>query len=532
MANACSGDMIQKNSSILVKVEEALTDLIVVSYIIENKKFEGVLLETHKSDLPYGVYNLHPAFTNAKTASESKDDTLFSVSQRFTYQDDPASNADQHAGKKLVPKAKPQKMTVRLRPRKVLCSNCKGICNENNENVDLSRKRKPVGDFPADDSADNEGKKKFLMKNSLIPKLSRLDPHEISNAIKGSSKGKANKASDKTLIIDKDEDDRVGKELTFVDVADNSEKALHSDMKTDKNESYKDQGDKEFNTVYSNARTLKICFGEGEGTVVKIPATVGDYNDDSGVSCDMSTKQGDKAVKKALKRAKRQKKKDTQLGKTLSPKHIGALSPRNNSADNTPNFNDMLQKKKRKLKHKRKCKPKMEEGDENTSKTVESESINYFSGIKKLSISLRRLSSNAYEKCEEDSNGWDSEIVPEFPASSNEGIGNKPLQVSVGDVVWGKVVGFPWWPGRVLKLSSASHAHVAWYASTLSSLMPCDNLSPFLDEYKLRFNKKNKGLYKEAVKLATLEANKCECSDPLASPTLPTMSPRPINVFS
>lgn len=31
-------------------------------------------------------------------------------------------------------------MTVRLRPRQVLCSKCKGICNENSENVDHSKK--------------------------------------------------------------------------------------------------------------------------------------------------------------------------------------------------------------------------------------------------------------------------------------------------------------------------------------------------------------------------------------------------------
>lgn len=32
--------------------------------------------------------------------------------------------------------------TVRLRPRQVLCSKCRSICNENSENVDVSRKRK------------------------------------------------------------------------------------------------------------------------------------------------------------------------------------------------------------------------------------------------------------------------------------------------------------------------------------------------------------------------------------------------------
>lgn len=39
---------IQKNSKILVNVEESLEDLIVVSYNTENKKFQGVLLDSAK----------------------------------------------------------------------------------------------------------------------------------------------------------------------------------------------------------------------------------------------------------------------------------------------------------------------------------------------------------------------------------------------------------------------------------------------------------------------------------------------------
>lgn len=48
-------------------------------------------------------------------------------------------------------------------------------------------------------------------------------------------------------------------------------------------------------------------------------------------------------------------------------------------------------------------------------------------------------------------------------------------------------MGFPWWPGRVLSVTTTSRAHVAWYASTTSSLMPCDSLSPFLEDYKVNY---------------------------------------------
>lgn len=48
-AVAATADMtIQKNSQILVNVEEALADLLVVTYSTEDKKFQGVLLDSSK----------------------------------------------------------------------------------------------------------------------------------------------------------------------------------------------------------------------------------------------------------------------------------------------------------------------------------------------------------------------------------------------------------------------------------------------------------------------------------------------------
>ncbi|KPJ10108.1 PWWP domain-containing protein 2A [Papilio machaon] len=448
--------MIQKNSQILVNVEEALTDLLVVSYCTEDKKFQGVLLDSSKGNLPFGVYSLHPAFNKETESTDKKDEKLHSVSQRFTYQEPQYGDEDGQKTRKPGPKGKTQprqKMTVRLRPRKVLCSNCQGICNENNENVDVSKKRKldSNDDTPQNGSRPQKVEKKYLMSSMLIPKLTRLEESEMST------------------------------------------------------------------------------FKTSEGTVVKIPPLAGDYNEDSGVSCDMG-KPDSKAVKKALKKAKKQAKKinisdKDEESNTTSPKHIGALSPHNNMSDNP--MSDPLEKKhKHKIKHKKKRKV-TKKRDENSSKS--DDSIDYFSNIKehclkqKLSISLRRLSSNSYEKQTEqetDSEDLENETAPDFPANSIEGIGGKLLRVSPGDIVWGKVVGFPWWPGRVLSVQQTSRAHISWFASTTSSLMPCDNLCPFLEDYKICFNKKKKGAYKEAVKEATIEARRLESHmDPLASPT-------------
>lgn len=79
--------------------------------------------------------NINPAF-NVPTKNPD-DDTLYSVNQRFAYTD-PSTAKKKNV--QMPSKYKNNKMTVRLRPRQVLCSKCKGICNENSENV--SRKRK------------------------------------------------------------------------------------------------------------------------------------------------------------------------------------------------------------------------------------------------------------------------------------------------------------------------------------------------------------------------------------------------------
>lgn len=451
------------------------------------------------SNLPFGVYSLHPAFSKQAVASENEQDKLHSVSQRYVYQEPQYATESNEKSKKIGPKGKAQprqKMTVRLRPRKVLCSNCKGICNENSENVDVSKKRKLDSDDDVQDSSESSNQeKKYLMGSMLIPKLSRLHPNEITNAIKGGSKntGKISEKSNSKMKSDKvDDSERTTQELAFVSVPE-SDDCLRPDSKDSDN-------DPSFSSMFSSARTLKICFGEGEGTVVKIPPLTGDFNEDSGVSCDMAkpAKPDSKAAKKAMKKAKKQAKKhslvETDPWMSQSPKHVGALSPRNN-VSNQPTVDPLEKKHKHRVKHKKKYKAQKKR-DENTSKGSESESIDYFSDIKdhclnqKLSISLRRLSSNSYENKNdqedlESESDDESEVVPDFPANGQEGIRGRNVHVTPGDVVWGKVVGFPWWPGRVLSVTSASRAHVAWYASTTSSIMPCDSLSPFLEDFKV-----------------------------------------------
>ncbi|XP_061084385.1 PWWP domain-containing protein 2B [Conger conger] len=80
--------------------------------------------------------------------------------------------------------------------------------------------------------------------------------------------------------------------------------------------------------------------------------------------------------------------------------------------------------------------------------------------------------------------------------------------VAVGDVVWGKIHGFPWWPARVLSLSCRKgeqrtqawpEASVSWFGSPTTSQLSVSKLSPFRDFFRSRFNRKKKGMYRRAI---------------------------------
>nr|XP_045599518.1 uncharacterized protein LOC123758830 [Procambarus clarkii] len=136
-------------------------------------------------------------------------------------------------------------------------------------------------------------------------------------------------------------------------------------------------------------------------------------------------------------------------------------------------------------------------------------------------------------------------VVPDFPSSAPniEGIDGQPSAallmklswqeveqcdigegrtMAVGDVVWGKIHGFPWWPAKVMAIrvlregsgdTKWQQAHVSWYGSSTSSLMPANTLQPFLQMFKTRYNKRKRGPYREAIKQATSEAEQTQSND-------------------
>ncbi|XP_074029172.1 uncharacterized protein isoform X1 [Leptinotarsa decemlineata] len=577
-----------KKTKISVFVDEVVPDILVVTYEFGVQIFKGVLLDSTKRNLPCGVPNINPAF-NAPTKNPD-DNTLYAVNQRFAYMD---PNAPKKKNVQMPNKYRNNKMTVRLRPRQVLCSKCKGICNENSEIV--SRKRgisessqnvsapppKRSINAPITRSVNTVNNRKTLRvkEPTLVPRLTRLNFNEDNsmgvkvnmNSKKILEKIEKSEEMDKKHSTDHssdslDTDDaeelsirtkRMLRKKRSLSSLEGQWEDTSQQENTNSNNNQVSQSNSNINLEQppgaisvstANTRTIKISYGpQGEGTVLKIPAKIDSLNDDSeeNINIEQVNKPkttDNKAVRRALKKAKKEARRKVLLagGSPLylggvSPRYtIGSASPRQGLGSNSPRYLcttydiNIPRRRKHKMKHKKKHREdkdrKHKEGE--VSSTQEDSKEQFIT--QKLSINLKRLNNShtshtASEKMEDlSSSDEHSEMVPNFPPPNpplmlrinsqalSSAVGADGSRLLVGDVVWGKVHGFPWWPGKILTMtncgSQGPQAHVAWYGSSTSSLMQCDQLIHYLDNFKIRHNKKKKGPYKEAIKQATTEA--------------------------
>lgn len=342
---------------------------------------------------------LNPALnTPSANKSNNDDDVLYSVSQRFAYTD-PSKARKKNV--QISNKYKNSKMTVRLRPRQVLCSKCKGICNENSENVTRKRKStesvQPVppikrgANAPITRSVYSElnSKKKEETKATLVPKLQRLLPHEISNALSGNV-NKLNildSTAKKPLSPTTNDNVKCGinnnNHSTDVEktpkqqTEQNAHSTVHSDASNKQKEteipkslkrtlrkkrsvgSMEDlwdesvfeennqkNNDSQINSteqglnVCMNTRTIKISFGpQGEGTVLKIPAKIDIPNDDSeeNINTEEEVKSKQKEARRALKKAKKEARRKILLAGN-SPCYLGSGSPRYSFPGSSPRY--------------------------------------------------------------------------------------------------------------------------------------------------------------------------------------------------
>ncbi|XP_030755887.1 PWWP domain-containing protein 2A-like isoform X2 [Sitophilus oryzae] len=593
-----NGDItLLKKTRISVFVDEAFPDILVVTYEFGLKIFKGVLLDSTKRNLPCGVPFINPAFKT--TTKNPDDDPLYAVSQRFAYND---PNAPKKKSVQVPNKYKNKnsKMTVRLRPRQVLCSKCKGICNENSENVSRKRKNSETASSPpppppssrrASNAPMTRSVKNYLSAKRKLKRNSQSDSDEVckKNSKKSVVEDKEidnpnwidtdslsikkplmnmnsenEPQEDPLLIKHSEEHSQEESDLAVEEQAvfqqPTQTQVLRAARRTRKKKCT-NATDEDSNTlattsdqpssvvsgsVVPSTRTIKISYGpQGEGTVLKIPAQIDNITDDDSEENINITGRvnvpNTKAARKAMKRAKKEARRKVLLGGSplylggASPRYLtspaasprytlGGSSPRYTVGGTSPRQGLVPRRRKHKMKHKKKHKEdkekKHKEGEVSSSTQDETKEQCI---TQKLSINLKRLNNTYTSSATQDESASSSdEHISDFPPPNPplmlrmnaqelpSALGADGVRFFVGDVVWGKLRGFPWWPGKILTITNGNsrgpQAHVAWYGTSNSCLVQCDQLSHYLDNFKVYYNKKRKDFYKDAIKQATTEA--------------------------
>lgn len=273
----------------------------------------------------------------------------------------------------------------------MLCSKCKGICNENSENVGRKRKVSESLPTPSKRSANapvtRSANMEALNKRKLNNNVHNVDDNdeEVSTALTGNtnkiniesnskkplltvsnlnttlrSKSKikeievhstehsdcSNDATDdlerniKQSKVNGSKTKKVLRKKRCVDTCD--EFGDNSEDSTNRNNTNNNSNCDTSNTC-SNTRTIKISYGpQGEGTVLKIPAQIETLTHESEENVDMENtklKTRDthtKAARRALKKAKKEARRKFLLN--TSPNYAGNNSPRYNLSGTSPRY--------------------------------------------------------------------------------------------------------------------------------------------------------------------------------------------------
>ncbi|XP_077992663.1 PWWP domain-containing protein 2A-like [Glandiceps talaboti] len=544
MASSTIMEGVKKGAEVGVQIEEALEDLLVVSFHHGERIFRGVLLDTSKSGGPFGIpaARLSGLKAEISVTNTPESETLLlangnessengkgwessSLSYRHTYGQDmqppprPILKPRRYVSRNITKDKYERTRHIRLRPRQVLCSNCKNMCSQNSVIA------------------------KSGLTNRTVAATNQIAKVDIRKRKAESTAGKDREVK------------RVKKRETKV----------------------------ETQTITKTSPLIKISFAtpHGKGRVLKIPprthTTIKHSN-----STRVKNHEHEKA-KRALKKAK-----DTIQQKTTTPMMNGLHKPQDNNFGQHP-VKDTKQKDKcKKVNHSSK-EPQVfhkfdfddsdsemstatsEFSNQNTptpldmdkpyvdtsnnrlifrtkfKKPVEKKSKDKSKSLKPVLASLpTQRNKNSDDSAVSISSEQSSERSAlgdpyDFPSSDADGEEREkrleqenkprpPLTVRihkknvtkctttdgrttcVGDVVWGKIQGFPWWPGRVVGITISRNdsgtmfnqeAKIAWFASSTASYMPCKDVFPFLQSFNQRYQKKKRGPYREAIKQAT-----------------------------
>nr|CDS28323.1 PWWP domain containing protein 2A [Hymenolepis microstoma] len=106
---------------------------------------------------------------------------------------------------------------------------------------------------------------------------------------------------------------------------------------------------------------------------------------------------------------------------------------------------------------------------------------------------------------------YDPQLVTESNIIDAYQVPSSSITFRMGDVVWGKLSGWPWWPARVTRLCLRSPysciAQITWFGTNETNELSCDKILPFLANYEKKLDKRKykqgkQNSYKKAIDAA------------------------------
>ncbi|XP_070540297.1 PWWP domain-containing protein 2A-like [Ptychodera flava] len=536
---------VKKGAEVGVQIEEALEDLLVVSFHHGERIFRGVLLDTSKRDGPFGIPAARLSGLKAEISVQTdptSSETLqldsdtgktwepSSLSYRHTYGQDmpqppprPILKPRRYVSKGITKDKYERTRHIRLRPRQVLCSNCKNMCSQNSviaksslsrttptaapansqiQKVEI-RKRKAETSVPKHKEVKRLKKKEMKVENptskietqtitktSPLIKISFATPHGKGRVLKIPPRTHTTIKSSNPTKLSHHEHEKARKALKKAKDTiqlKSTTPIMVNGMNHRVQDNYKKHGEKRKSKYkHSNKREDRVDYQtyDFDDSDSEMSTATGDQNIPV---VEIDKPYVDTSNNRLIFRTKHKKTKDKNKLKSLKPVLASLPTQKNKNSD-----------------------------DSAVSVSSEQSSSTHVSERSGLSDPYDFPSSDADEEkeksLEQENKPRPSLTVRIHKKNVTKCTTPDGRTTCVGDVVWGKIQGFPWWPGRVVAITITRNdsgtmfnqeAKIAWFASSTASYMPCIDVHPFLEAFQKRYKKKKRGPYREAIKQAT-----------------------------
>ncbi|VDL20439.1 unnamed protein product [Hymenolepis diminuta] len=129
---------------------------------------------------------------------------------------------------------------------------------------------------------------------------------------------------------------------------------------------------------------------------------------------------------------------------------------------------------------------------------------------------------------------YDPQPVTESNLVETHQVPSSSITFRIGDVVWGKLSGWPWWPARITRLCLrppyACIAQITWFGTNETNELSCEKILPFLANYQKKLDKRKykqgkQNSYKKAIDAAMALAQPQDAQSSIIADTSNQVTP-------